>query len=128
MNTIFWPFQLKYNKHELKQDSNSIKYLKHVSWQIKMVVPWKILRTTFLLCGKGGAQNLFLMIVSVLEQGGRGVNFQFPLWERYGCFLEWPNAPSAHTCFYFFKCYECKSSRLFCVMVSNKLWQKINVK
>jgi hypothetical protein len=22
------------------------------------------------------------------SEGGRGVNFQFPLWGRYGCFLE----------------------------------------
>jgi hypothetical protein len=25
------------------------------------------------------------------SEGGRGVNFQFPPWGWYGCFLEWPN-------------------------------------
>jgi hypothetical protein len=25
------------------------------------------------------------------SEGGSGVNFQFPLWGSYGCFVEWPN-------------------------------------
>jgi hypothetical protein len=39
----------------------------------------------------GREKKLFLIIVNVLfrtSEGGRGVNFLFPLWGWYGCFLE----------------------------------------
>ena len=41
----------------------------------------------FLPSGGGGEKKLLLIIVNVLGHP-RGVNFQFPLWGWYGCFLE----------------------------------------
>ena len=37
-----------------------------------------------------GSRGLFLDNSKCLMTSERGVNFQFPPWERYGCFLEWP--------------------------------------
>jgi hypothetical protein len=47
-------------------------------------------RRKFLPSGWGGKTKLFLIIVNVFRtsEGGRGVNFQFPPWGWYGCFLE----------------------------------------
>jgi hypothetical protein len=46
----------------------------------------------FLPSGGKEEKKLFLITVSVLgfrtSERGRGVNFQFPPWGRYGCFLE----------------------------------------
>jgi hypothetical protein len=39
---------------------------------------------------RGRGEKMFLIIVSVLghPKGVGGVNIQFPLWGKYGCFLE----------------------------------------
>jgi hypothetical protein len=39
---------------------------------------------------RGRGENFFLIIVNVLghPKGDRGVNFLFPPWGWYGCFLE----------------------------------------
>jgi hypothetical protein len=39
---------------------------------------------------EGGNKNLFLMIIKCIRtsEGDRGIKLQFPLWGRYGCFLE----------------------------------------
>jgi hypothetical protein len=41
---------------------------------------------------RGRGEKMFLIRVSVLgnPKGVGGFNIQFPLWERYGCFLERP--------------------------------------
>jgi hypothetical protein len=63
--------------------------------QSKWVVPEKIHTPPteeILPSGGGGETKSFLIIVNVLgfrtSEGGRGVNFQFPPWGWYGCFLE----------------------------------------
>jgi hypothetical protein len=60
------------------------------SFQKRSILPP---RRKFLPSGGGGEKKLFLVIVNVLakirtSEGGRGVNFLFPPWGWYGCFLE----------------------------------------
>jgi hypothetical protein len=59
------------------------------SFQKKSVLPS---RRKFLLLSEGGGDKKLFLIVNVLghPKGVGGFNFLFPLWEWYGCFLEWP--------------------------------------